>query len=233
MRVIVLPGVLRPPSDARLLVSAMRRLGLARGAEVGDVFTGSGVLAIAAAQEGARAVCAVDLSRRACLNARMNAALNRVAVEVLRGDLFEPLRGRRFDLIVANPPYVPGVSPAEARGAARAWEGGPGGRELVERFCRAAPRHLRPGGSALLVHSSLTGEAQTLKDLAAGGLEPEVVARARGPLGRVLRARAEALEACGVLAPGEREEEILVIRGKAPSRSTTVPSAMQASAVGE
>ena len=231
MRLVVLPGVLRPPSDSRLLIATMREHGLARGATVADPFTGSGVLAIAAALAGARGVCAVDLSRRACLNARLNAALNRARIEVRRGDLFSPLRGRRFDLILANPPYVPGIEPAAARGAARAWEGGADGRELVDRFCAAVPSHLRPGGSVLVVQSSLTGEAETLGALEAGGLDAEVVARERGPLGPIVSARAPELEARGLLAANEREEEILVIRARAAS--VTVPKVMQASGVGE
>lgn len=205
----------------------MRELDLARGADVADVFTGTGVLALAAWRAGARSVSAVDISRRACVNARINAALNRAPVRVHRGDLFEPLRGRRFELIVANPPYVPGANPEDARGAARAWEGGGDGRALVDRFCAEAPAHLRPGGSVLVVHSSLTGEARTLAALAAHDLEPEVVARERGPLGPIVAARAETLEARGLLSQGTREEEILVIRGTAP-RSNTVPVAMKA-----
>ncbi len=70
VRVATLPGVFRPRSDALLLVAAMRERGLARGAGALDLFTGSGVLAVAAALEGAREVTAVDLSRRAVLTAR-------------------------------------------------------------------------------------------------------------------------------------------------------------------
>jgi release factor glutamine methyltransferase len=62
-----------------------------------------------------------------------------------------------------------------------------------------------------MVVSSLTGEQETLAALRAGGLAPEVVARRRGPLGPIVSARAEALERRGVLAPGQREEEMLVI----------------------
>jgi release factor glutamine methyltransferase len=63
----------------------------------------------------------------------------------------------------------------------------------------------------LIVVSSVTGENETLGALRAGGLEPEVLARRRGPLGPIVSARAEALERRGILAPGEREEEMLVI----------------------
>lgn len=228
MRLLVLPGVLRPPSDARLLTRTMRELRLARDADVADVFTGSGVLAIAAAGAGARSVWAVDISRRACLNARVNSALHGARIRVRRGDVLAPLMGARFDLILANPPYVPSVAARAPRGAARAWEGGADGRALVDRLCAEAPARLRPGGSILLVHSALTGVPQTLAALARYGLEARVVARARGSLGPIMAARAAALEARGLLAPGEREEEIVVIRGTAPRRLDTVRATMPA-----
>jgi release factor glutamine methyltransferase len=215
MRTVVLPGVLRPPSDARLLVAAMAEHESPRGASVLDVFSGSGVLGISAALLGARSVTAIDISRRAVLNARLNAHLNRVRVRALRGDMFAPVTGERFDLVLANPPYLPGADDQlPARGAERAWEGGITGRLLIDRFCAGVAAHLAPGGSALLVHSSLCGEGPTREALGKVGLEAEVLSRDRGPLGPITAARAELLERRGLLKPGEREEEMLVIRGR-------------------
>jgi release factor glutamine methyltransferase len=194
----------------------MRDRDLARHASVLDVFTGSGALAVAAALEGAREATAVDISVRAVLNARLNALLNGVRVDALRGDLFAPVSGRRFDLILANPPYVPSESAMlPRRGRSRAWEGGIDGRALLDRVCAEAAGHLTPGGSLLMVHSSLSGETATLNALASRGLEPEVLARRRGPLGPISAARVETLERRGLLAPGEREEELVVVRGLA------------------
>ena len=191
----------------------MRERGLARGARALDVFTGSGVLAVAAGLAGAREVTAVDVSRRAALCARVNGRLNGTRVRALHGDLFGPVRWQAFDLITANPPYVPGDE-VPRRGAARAWEGGRTGRELVDRFAAEAAEHLTPGGAVLVVVSSLTGEEETLGALRAGGLAPEVVARERGPLGPLVSARAEELERRGLLVPGEREEEMLVVEAR-------------------
>jgi release factor glutamine methyltransferase len=193
----------------------MRERGLARGARVLDVFTGSGVLAVAAGLDGARSVTAVDVSRRAALCARVNGRLNGTRVRGLHGDLFAPVAGERFDLVTANPPYVPSVDDGlPSAGAARAWEGGPDGRLVVHRFSEQVAEHLAPGGTVLMVVSSLTGEDETLGALRAGGLEPEVLARQRGPLGPIVSARAKVLERRGLLEPGQREEEMLVIAAR-------------------
>ena len=216
MRLVTLPGVFRPPSDSWLLADTIREKDIARGASVLDVFTGSGVLAVAAALAGAREVTAVDVSRRAVLTARLNARLNGVRVRALRGDVFEPVAGRRFDLIVANPPYVPGESDLlPVRGPARAWEAGRDGRALLDRFCPAAAAHLTPGGRVLVVQSSLSGERETLEALTETGLDANVLVRRRGGLGPIVSARADDLEARGVLVAGQREEDLLVIEGRA------------------
>jgi release factor glutamine methyltransferase len=211
---MTVPGVFRPRSDAWLMTEALRRE-LPRGGAVLDVFTGSGVLAVAAASAGAAEVTAVDVSRRAVACAWINARLNGVRLRALRGDLFAPVAGERFDAIVANPPYVPGDLPAAgARGEARAWEGGPDGRALLDRLCAEAADHLRPSGLLLLVQSSVSGLSSTTTLLAGAGLDVEVVDRRRGPLGPVLSDRAGALESRGLLRPGQREEELLVIRAR-------------------
>lgn len=215
MRLVTLPGVFRPPSDSWLLAGLVRESGAAQGASVLDVFTGSGILAVSAALAGARDTTAVDLSRRAVLTARINARLNGVRVDGIRGDVFEPVRGRRFDLVLANPPYVPSEDDAlPVRGRARAWEAGADGRALLDRFCPAVAEHLEPGGRVLIVQSSLAGEDETCAALAATGLETQVVARRRGPLGPIVSSRADMLERRGLLAPGEREEDVIVVEGK-------------------
>lgn len=214
MRLLPLPGVFRPPSDAWMLAGYIEREGLAAGQSVLDVCTGSGMLAIAAARAGARQVTAVDISRRAVLAARLNGWANGVRVEARRGDLFSPVRGRRFGLIVSNPPYLPGdISELPHRGLARAWEGGRSGRVFIGRIAEQAPEYLTDDGELLLVYSTVCGEAETLEALRGGGLEPSVVARRRGALGPRLSARADWLERQGLLLDG-REEEILIVRAR-------------------
>jgi release factor glutamine methyltransferase len=215
MRIVTLPGVFRPHSDTWLLAAHLRDQ-LRPGAAVLDVCTGSGALAVTAARHGAGAVTAIDVSRRAVLTARINARLNGVRVRALRGDLLAPVAGERFDVIVSNPPYVPAEDDAlPTRGPRRAWDAGTDGRALLDRVCAAAPAHLRPGGILLLVHSSVCGLDPTVEHLEAAGLDVDVLERRPGPFGPLLSARAPVLEARGVLAPGQREEDMLVVRAAA------------------
>lgn len=214
-RIVTLPGVFTPCSDAYLLADVARERGLTRDARVLDVFTGSGVLAVSAALDDARHVTAVDVSRRAVATVRANAWLNGVRVRALRGDLLAPVAGERFDLILANPPYLPGDG-VPARGASRAWEGGHDGRVLVDRLCDAAAAHLSETGRLLIVQSSLTGERETLAQLAAAGLQARVVRRRRGPLGPLARARMETLIAQGRLSGPHDDEELQVIEATLP-----------------
>ena len=209
MRLFPLPGVFQPLGDSYMLADCLRRERLGPGASVLDLCTGSGLLAVVAARTGATAA-AIDVSRRAVLSARLNAVLNGVRVDARRGDLFAPVAGRRFDVIVSNPPYLP--APGEElprRGPARAWDAGPRGRALIDRICAGAGERLVPGGALLLIHSSVCGEAETLDQLSAHGLAAEVVFRHRGPLGVRLRARADWLRARGLLLEGDQEELII------------------------
>jgi release factor glutamine methyltransferase len=214
---MTLPGVFRPISDSRMLAEALRRETLPPGARVLDLCTGSGLLALTAARRGVRDVTAIDVSRRALWTVRINARLNGVRIRTLRGSLFEPVAGERFDAIVSNPPYVPAPSDRlPRRGASRAWEAGLDGRVLLDLLLEQAPAHLAPGGRLLVVHSSILGFGATEQALEAHGLSVDVADRARGPLGPLMSANRELLEARGMLRPGEDEEEVHVIRARMP-----------------
>ena len=221
MRLFTVPGVFRPRSDSVMLVELVAARSR-EGETALDPFTGSGILAIAAAQAGARAT-AIDVSRRAVFCAAVNARLNGVRVRARRGDVFTPVSGERFDLIVANPPYLPGEVDGPVRGAARAWEGGHDGRRLIDRFLAEAPRHLTPGGELMMIHSSVCGEQATLERLRGAGLEPSVIERRSGPIGPLLEPRIPELEARGVLEPGQREEELLVFSARPAGRDPAWP----------
>ena len=206
------PGVYRTEDDTDLLIGVMRRGSYAVDRRVLDIGTGSGALAIAAARAGATSVTAVDLSWRSVAATWMNSRLNRAAVSVRHGDLFAPVAGRRFELIVANPPYVPSESSVLPRHPiARAWDAGPDGRALLDRICAGAGDILTPNGDLLLVHSELSGTQRTLDALTEAGLRAQVLARASVPFGPVLRARSAMLESRGMIEPGQRIEKLVVI----------------------
>ncbi|WP_031508936.1 HemK2/MTQ2 family protein methyltransferase [Streptomyces megasporus] len=217
------PGVYAPQEDTWLLEQALREAAPAPGFRVLDLCTGTGVLAMAALRMGAAEAVALDASPRAVLAARCNALLHRLPMTVRRGDLADAVadaeagEGRRFDVVLANPPYVPSPNPEPPkRGRAMCWDGGPDGRAVLDRLCGAAPALLKPGGALLLVHSELCGVETTLALLRDEGLEPAVVARSVIPFGPVLRERAAWLEARGLISPGQRTEELVVIRADRP-----------------
>ena len=187
----------------------------AAGADVLDLCTGSGILAVSAGLAGARTVTAVDVSRRAVLTAVVNGLLNGVRVRPRRGNLLDAVAGEQFDVIVANPPYLPAVS-ERPRGLERATEAGPDGRRFVDELIDRAPDHLRPGGVLLVVHSSVNGVEPSLERLERSGLDPDLAASHRGPLGPILSERAALMEQRGLIAPGQREEDVVIVRGRVP-----------------
>lgn len=217
MKIGTLPGVFAPRSDSWMLAAAIA-LEQPEGRSVLDLCCGSGIIGIAAARAGADPVTAVDISRRAVLTARINARRNGVRVRGVRGRLFDAVPEERFDFIVSNPPYVPAPDGGiPERGPQRAWDAGPDGRVLLDEICARAPRHLRPGGAILLVHSSLIGVEPTLEALRAGGLDATVPERHEGRLGPLMSERAELLRERGLLDSEQQSEEIVVIRASSPA----------------
>lgn len=155
----VTPDVLIPRPDTELLVErALARLLPDQPADVLDLGTGSGCIAITLALERPRVrVVAVDRSRAALAVARQNAAALDATVELLESDWFAALAARQFDIIVGNPPYVAAADPHLARGDVRfepatALAAGPDGLADLRRLIAAAPNHLCPGGLVLLEH---------------------------------------------------------------------------------
>jgi len=140
-------------------------------ADVLDVGTGSGALAIVAALF-ARSVAAVDINPHAVRCARLNVMLNRCEdrVSVVEGDLFGPFDGRRFDVVLCNPPFYRG-SPRDL------WDASWRAPDFFERFTGSLVGHLEPGGHALVLLSSLAEADAFFAGCAAGGLETEVVGR--------------------------------------------------------
>ena len=122
----------------------VRHLEVAQGSRALDLCTGSGIIALACARK-AREVVAVDINPRAIEFARLNAALNGMVekVDVRLGNLFDPVRGEKFDLITANPPFEPVPSGLQYYIHS---DGGESGAETVEAIFDDVASYLKPGG---------------------------------------------------------------------------------------
>jgi release factor glutamine methyltransferase len=207
-RVWRMPGVYRPQEDSFLLAHALREAGGSRDARVLDFCTGTGFLAVTAAQLGAASVTAVDIAPRAVLTARLNARTRGLPVRVLRGGLDAATRTGPFDVVLSNPPYVPHEGgPADPR-----WDAGPDGRCVLDPLCDELPNLLSENGFALIVHSGFSGVDATLDRLRGGGLKAAVVARQNIPFGPVLRSRVGYLQHTQLADQDETNEEVVVIR---------------------
>ena len=154
------PEVLIPrPETETLVEAALARL--APRDTCLDLGTGSGAVAVTIARQRPEArVVATDASAEAIALARRNAEAHGCAsrIELLQGSWFEPVQGRRFDVIVANPPYVASGDPHLARGDLRfeprqaLTDGSADGLASIRAIVAGAPAHLKPRGWLLLEH---------------------------------------------------------------------------------
>lgn len=165
----VSPEVLIPRPETEVLIDlALERLRGMTQPNVADLGTGSGIVAISLALEcPAAVVTALDLSPGALAVARNNAGRLGARVDFHAGDWFAPLAGRRFDLIVSNPPYVaegdPHLElnglPHEPRMALTDADPGGNGLACIRRIVADAAAHLNPGGWLLFEHGYDQGAA--------------------------------------------------------------------------
>lgn len=148
------PGVLIPRADTEILVEKALAW-MKPGARVLDIGTGSGAIAVSLAKLGRQAqVTAVDVSDRALEIARRNAERNGAAVEFVKSDCFSALKGRKYDMIVSNPPYISenemrGLMPEVTCEPELALFGGADGLDFYRRISREAPEYLNEGGCLL------------------------------------------------------------------------------------
>lgn len=168
----VLPSVFNPssPRTGAFLASQIDPGPVRSHWRVLDMGTGSGVGAVIAARH-ARRIVAVDINPAAVRCARINALLNQAEhrVEVRTGDLFEPVAGERFDLVLFNPPFLH-AHPRNPRDGA--WRS----TDVANRFAAGLGAHLTPSGMALVVLSTFGDGLRFLQQLDRHGLRSVAVA---------------------------------------------------------
>jgi len=155
----VTPDVLIPRADTETLIeAALDKLPANVQADVLDLGTGSGCVAITLAHERPAArFTAVDVSSAALNVARQNAQAVDVGVEFVHSHWFEALAGRCFDMIISNPPYVAAQDPHLQQGDLRfeptpALASGNDGLADIRQIVTGSPDHLRSGGWLLFEH---------------------------------------------------------------------------------
>lgn len=156
--------VLIPRPETELLVeTALHCIAEQEGAKILDLGTGCGAIAIAIARERSDClVVATDISMPALEVARKNAKRHGADILFVHSDWYENVGNHRFDVIVANPPYIAEGDPdLDAHVAqfepAHALISGESGLEALERITRQAHRYLAPQGHIVLEHGFLQG----------------------------------------------------------------------------
>jgi len=165
------PAVLIPRPETELLVELALQHDFS---SVADLGTGSGAVALALKQQRRSSrVVATEASAAALEVAKRNALRLGLEVEFRHGRWFGPVAGERFDLIVANPPYVAAGDPHLAAlgfEPRQALVAGPDGLDAIREIARSALAHLTPGGGLLLEHGQ--GQENAVRSLLeAAGLE--------------------------------------------------------------
>lgn len=162
--------VLIPRPETEILVELIKKQ--TSGGVIWDICTGSGCIGIALKKHfatGDTTVAMIDCSADALAVARRNAAVNQVEVELLLGDLLEPVQDRKADLVVCNPPYITADEYLTLSSSVRDFEpiealvGGDRGTEFYERLALQLPARLNP--KARVFFEIGTGQGEALKDI--------------------------------------------------------------------
>jgi release factor glutamine methyltransferase len=178
------PHVLVPRPDTETVVEvSVKLVDKAAALRVLDLCTGSGAIALALAKElPAARVIATDVSTNAVAIATKNVERNKLGerVEVRHGDLFAPVAGEAFDLIVSNPPYIATsviatLSAEVKREPVLALDGGADGMVFYDRICRDAIAHLAPGGALVVEHGYDQADAVRERFVRAGFADVSLV----------------------------------------------------------
>ena len=163
-----------PAEDSYLLAD---NLEIKEGQSVLEIGTGSGIVAMYASRLTDR-ITVTDINFDACELARKNFSDNGIEdIEILFGNLFEPVENRKFDVILFNTPYLPTEEGEVLDDTINyAFDGGLNGRKVIDVFLNEVGNHLNDGGIVQLIQSSLSGNEETLEKLDGLGFIAEIAA---------------------------------------------------------
>jgi release factor glutamine methyltransferase len=168
---------LRPSEYTAALIQVLRaHPEKVRGANVLEVGSGSAVVLAALGAMGATSLCGVDIEHHAVeAGGVLLDELGHAGAEMHQGDMWLPVAGRRFDLVVANLPHFP-MAPVEVAGRLPSWSsGGSDGRWLLDAFLEGLPAHLAPAGRAVINHNAFVGLERSREIAEQHGLALSVV----------------------------------------------------------
>ena len=161
-----------PAEDSYLLAE---NLEIENGKSVLEIGTGSGIVAMYASKLTDK-VTATDINFDAVQLAESNFKANNIDnIELLFGNLFEPVKDRKFDVILFNTPYLPTEEGEVIEDNLNyAFDGGLNGRKVIDLFLNEVKNHLNEGGIVQLIQSSLSDNDETLNMLDELGFIAEI-----------------------------------------------------------
>ena len=176
------PDPFRPSEYTGLLLEAVQQLPApGPDSDAAEIGVGSGVVLASLGQRGFTRLHGVDSNPEAL---RATAALLDGLglggrARLAAGSVWQPFAGQRFDVVAANLPQFPSDLPTDADRSPSWGTGGADGRRVMDPFIAGLSAHLKPGGVALITHSTIVGTARTQAMLAAQGLRCAAVLAAQ------------------------------------------------------
>lgn len=163
-----------PAEDSYLLAD---NLLIKENQSVLEIGTGSGIVAMYASRL-TKDITVTDINFDACQLAERNFKDNGIEnIEILWGNLFEPVKNRKFDVILFNTPYLPTEDDEVLDDTINyAFDGGLNGRKVIDMFLNEVGNHLNDEGIVQLIQSSLSGNEETLDKLDKLGFIAEIAA---------------------------------------------------------
>lgn len=164
--------VYTPAEDSYMLAE---NLLINKGQSVLEIGTGSGIVAMYASKLTDN-VTATDINYNAIELAEKNFKANNIEnIELIFGNLFEPVKDRKFDVILFNTPYLPTENDEILNDDLNyAFDGGLDGRKVIDLFLNEVKNHLNDGGIIQLIQSSLSDNDKTLDILDKQGFVSEI-----------------------------------------------------------